>query len=243
MVGCDEEIMKTVLIVGCCGVIGRTLIEHLQDKYTMIGCDIIEEYHQVEKYYQCDISKYDELELVFLENRIDVVIDLAALAETNNIPSIDYYNKMVDCYLNGTFYLLSLMKKYNVKKVILASTNHVTDYYEENGYSLLGREIRTDDYPISKSIYGDLKLAAENYCRSFFYDCGITSVSFRIGTFRIDYEVDHFQDRWNRTVIKTEDLLFYFEKAIEKECKTEVYYLVSDNKNKPWDTSGLETFK
>lgn len=231
--------MKTVLIVGCCGLIGRTLVDHLNDSYHLVGCDIFENCSWIENYYNCDISNYEELENIFSDIKIDAVINLAGMAEAENIPQVALYKKMVDCYLNGTFYLLSLMKKYKVNKFIQASSNHVTDYYEDDGYSILGREIRTDDYPISRSIYGNLKLAAENYCRSFYFECGITSVSFRIGTFRRNYDKDSFKDRWNRTIVKMEDLVYYFKRAIEKECTSEVYYLVSENKDKPWDTSNL----
>ena len=232
--------MKTILVVGCNGQIGQTLIENLNDKYKIIGCDIVVIENCSFEYYMCDASQYEQLEIIFNKNKIDTVINLAGMREVSNIPSLEDYYKMVDCYLNSTYLLLTLMQKYNVKKMILASTNHVTDYYEDNGYSILGREISTKDYPISKGVYGTLKLAAENVCRVFNINYNIKTVVFRIGTYRKHYVDKQVNNRWNRTILKTEDLLRYFEKAIEKDCDFEIYYLVSDNINKPWDTNNLK---
>lgn len=232
--------MKTILIVGCYGQIGTALIDDFQDKYRIIGCDVVEKKSNTIDYYQCDASHYSQLETIFSENTIDAVINLAGLREMPYIPSLEEYDQMVNCYLNSTFLLLMLMQKYGVKKMILASSNHVTDYYENNGYSTLNRMIRTDDYPISKGVYGTLKLAAENLCRVFNINYNIKSVVFRIATYRNNNENESYDDRWNRTRLSREDMVRYFEKAIEVNCDFCVYYLVSENKDKPWDTTNLK---
>ena len=232
--------MKTVLIVGCHGVIGRQLVGGLGSKYNIIGCDIADACEDVEQYYKCDASDFDQLEPVFSKHKIDAVINLSGIKEMPCIPTLDDYKVMVDTYLNSTFMLLMKMRDHNVKKMVLASTNHVTDRYEEDGYSTLGREISPLDYPISKSVYGTLKLAAEGLCRNFNINYGIQTVALRIGTYRESYDPDDYQDRWDRTRLDTEDMLLYFEKAIEVECEVEVCYLVSENKDKPWDTSTLK---
>lgn len=232
--------MKTILIVGCYGQIGKALIDSLQNKYKIIGCDIVEKEDNAIDYYQCDASQLNQLEIIFQEKSIDAVINLAGLKEMPNIPSLGEYNQMVNCYLTTTFLLLTLMQKYGVNKMILASSNHVTDYYEENGYSMLGRQIRTEDYPISRGVYGTLKLAAENLCRVFNINHNIQSVVFRIATYRNNYEDGPYDDRWDRTRLSKKDLVKYFEKAIEVKCDFGVYYLVSENSNKPWDTANLK---
>lgn len=235
--------MKTVFIVGCYGQIGSILIENLKDKYNIIGSDILDQIDASIHYYKCDATKYDQLETIFNTNRIDVVINLTGMVELPYVPSLEDYYMMVDCYLNSTFLLLTLMQKYGVNKMILASSNHVTDYYEKNGNSILNRMINIYDYPISKGVYGTLKLAAENLCRVFYLNFNIHSIAFRIGTYRNKYAKECFEERWNRTLLKTEDLVLYFEKAIEKDCGFKVFYLVSDNKDKPWDTTNLNYLK
>lgn len=69
-------------------------------------------------------------------------------------------------------------------KVVFASSNHVTDVYEKGGDSLLGRQINTNDYPQSKSLYGLLKLASENlgYLFSHQLDAKVSVINLRIGT-------------------------------------------------------------
>ena len=234
--------METLFIAGCYGEIGLSLVECLKSKYHIIGCDIVEKDIKGIVYYKCDASNYDQLDLIFNTHDIDTVINLAGIQEKPNIPSLEDYYKMVDCYLNSTFIILTLMKKHGIKKMILASTNHVTDYYEKDGYSTLNREINTNDYPISTGVYGSIKLAAENICRNFYINYGIKSVIFRIGTYRKNYNDVSFSDRWYRTRITKEDLLKYFEKAIENNNGLRVCYLVSNNKDKPWDTTDLLYF-
>ena len=235
--------MKTILLVGCYGVIGRTLVKHLKEKYRIIGLDIKDDEGLLSDYYKCDASDYSRLKEVFEKEKFDVVVNLSGINEAENIPSVQIYNVMINAYLNSTFNLLTLMKEYGVKKMILASTNHVTDCYEENGYSKLGREINVKDYPASKSIYGSIKFAAESFCKNFYINYGITSISFRIGTYRDDYSKVEYRERWNRTKIDTDDLVTCFEKAIEKECGCDVYYLVSEYPDKPWDTTDLSMLK
>ncbi len=56
-----------------------------------------------------------------------------------------------------------------IQKVIFASSNHVTDRYEKDGHSLLGREITADDVPATINVYRILKFASEQL-GSLFHD-------------------------------------------------------------------------
>ena len=125
-----------------------------------------------------------------------------------------------------------------VKKVVLATTNHVTGVYETNGISSLGREIKTSDYPLPDSAYGAMKLCAELFGYTFYREKNISVICLRIGTV-VEEELSHLRsnDRFKRTILSKIDTVEIFKRAIESNQKYGVYYAVSDNPGKPWNIS------
>ena len=131
--------MNTYLITGGAGFIGSSLADKLLsegEKVVVIDnfCDFynpeIKENnvkHNLSnpnyKLYRADIRDRNELAKVFNENKIDVVIHLAAMAGVR--PSIDnpIYYQEVNCV--GTQNILEEMKLHNIKKLVMASSSSV----------------------------------------------------------------------------------------------------------------------
>ena len=131
--------MNTYLITGAAGFIGS----HLADKLLNEGNKVIVvdnfcDFYNSEikennvkhnlsnpnyKLYRADIRDRNELAKVFNENKIDVVIHLAAMAGVR--PSIDnpIYYQEVNCM--GTQNILEEMKAHNVKNLVMASSSSV----------------------------------------------------------------------------------------------------------------------
>ena len=131
--------MQTFLITGAAGFIGS----HLADKLLNEGNKVIVvdnfcDFYNPEikennvkhnlsnpnyKLYRADIRDRNELAKVFNENKIDVVIHLAAMAGVR--PSIDnpIYYQEVNCV--GTQNILEEMKLHNIKKLVMASSSSV----------------------------------------------------------------------------------------------------------------------
>ena len=131
--------MQTFLITGAAGFIGS----HLADKLLNEGNKVIVvdnfcDFYNPEikennvkhnlsnpnyKLYRADIRDRNELAKVFNENKIDVVIHLAAMAGVR--PSIDnpIYYQEVNCV--GTQNILEKMKLHNIKKLVMASSSSV----------------------------------------------------------------------------------------------------------------------
>ena len=131
--------MKTYLITGGAGFIGSSLADFLLNKGNKVVvvdnfCDFYNPEIKKEnvknnlsnenyKLYEVDICNSEDLEKAFSENKIDVIIHLAAMAGVR--PSIEnpvLYQK-VNCM--GTQNILELMKKYNVKNLVMASSSSV----------------------------------------------------------------------------------------------------------------------
>ena len=130
--------MKTYLITGGAGFIGSSLADHLlkENKVVVIDnfCDFydpnIKENNIIEalknsnyKLYRGDIRDKELLDLIFKENKIDVVIHLAAMAGVR--PSIENPILYQDVNCMGTGNILETMKKYDVKKLVMASSSSV----------------------------------------------------------------------------------------------------------------------
>ncbi len=131
--------MKTYLITGAAGFIGSSLAERLlKEENKVIGidnfCDFynpsIKENNVKElskndnfKLYRIDIRDGQAIKEIFDENKIDVVIHLAAMAGVR--PSIEnpVLYQEVNCV--GTQNILEEMKKHNITNLVMASSSSV----------------------------------------------------------------------------------------------------------------------
>ena len=129
-----------ILITGCSGFIGFHLAKKLLSKkgYKVIGIDNLNSYYdvklkyarlkQLKKYKNFYFSKIDlierkKIDKIFRSFKINIVINLAAQA------GVRYSLHNPDQYINsnvlGFYTLLEVMKKYNVKKLLFASSSSV----------------------------------------------------------------------------------------------------------------------
>ena len=154
-----------VLVTGGMGYIGsHTVVELLENNYEVIIVDNlvnskIDVLDKIEKitgkrpmFYQYDLCNYDDLEKVFKENKIDVVIHFAglkAVGESCEKPLLYYQNNLI-----STMNLLDIMAKYNCKRFVFSSS--ATVYGKPKSLPI------QEDFPLSTTNpYGSTKLFIE----------------------------------------------------------------------------------
>lgn len=150
---------STYLVTGGAGFIGSSLADFLLKKdYKVVVIDNFCNFYDPSikrnnvkdnldnpnyKLYEIDLRCKSDVEKVFKENKIDVVIHLAAMAGVR--PSIEnpILYQEVNCI--GTQNLLEVMKEYGVKNLVMASSSSVYG----NNKKVPFKETDIVDYAIS----------------------------------------------------------------------------------------------
>ena len=128
-----------ILITGSAGFIGFHLAKTLlKDNKKVFGIDNMNNYYDRRlkidrtnilkkndnfKFQNIDISNFNSLKKIFKKNKFDTVINLAAYA------GVEYSLKFPEKYIFtnelGFFYILELVKKYKIPKLLFASSSSV----------------------------------------------------------------------------------------------------------------------
>ena len=225
--------MKKITIIGGCGVIGRVLTKALSSEYDII---IIDQTSCEEDVILADAANEQKL-YEAIPRETDVIMHLLNMDMTHDVMDHQEFANMNDIFWKSTYYMFRSAARLGIPKVIFASSNHVTDRYETDGRSLLGRQITTDDVPATKNVYGILKFASEQLGRLFHDQTGMSVINLRIGTVVTDeMEGLHTKKRTKRTLLSHEDLFSMIKAAIETDVPFGTYYAVSENEGKPWST-------
>lgn len=159
---------KKAIVTGGAGFVGSNLVASLlKDGLEVISIDdysagkernhteLIEQYGKQLKSINCDITDREHLEKYF--NGVDVIFHQACSKMT-----VCLKDPLRDLEVNaaGTFNLLDLAKKYNVKKFVHVSTGSV--------YGIAQYYPTDENHPVNPtSYYGVSKLAGEKYVRAF----------------------------------------------------------------------------
>ena len=180
--------LNNVLITGGAGFIGSTLADTLLKENCKVICvDNFCDYYSPElkrkniansllnsnyKLYEADIENLEELEKIFSENKIDIIVHLAARAGVR--PSIEKPVEYMQTNVMGTVNILELMKKYGVKKMCMASSSSV--------YGNCKAEKFSEDLNVRRPIspYAASKSACEQICYTYhhLYDLNIVMLRY-----------------------------------------------------------------
>ncbi|WP_172370070.1 NAD-dependent epimerase/dehydratase family protein [Sporosarcina jiandibaonis] len=229
--------MKKIVLIGGSGTIGSILREGFASEFEVVNLDLeVDGENQNDR--KVDATDYDEL-VRNIPRDADVIINLLSKPQTDDLVDVAEMDKLVDVFLKASYHIFQAAIDHGIPKVVVASSNHVTDYYEEDGDSTLGREITVNDYPYSVGLYGTLKLAIENVGFAFHNKHNLSVINLRIGSVKQNEETEIYQDldRLQHTWLSEIDTVNLFRQAINTDVRFGTYYGVSDNEGKPWDNN------
>ena len=107
-----------ILITGSMGFIGGKLTPFLKEKYEVYTLD---QYISDEtNYYRADVSIMSELVDIFETHKFDLVIHMAAECGIENCE--EHIQKSIQTNIIGTYNIISLCKKYNIKLVYFSTS-------------------------------------------------------------------------------------------------------------------------
>lgn len=121
-----------------------------------------------------DIESFSDLEVLFMENMFDVVINLAAQAGVRY--SLDNPRTYINSNIVGFFNVLDLCKKFKVNRFVYASSSSVYGLTDNECFS----EIDKTDTPIS--LYAATKKSNELMAYSYSHLYGLTTIGLRFFT-------------------------------------------------------------
>lgn len=181
-----------VLITGPAGFIGyhvsNQLLKMDNDVY-VIGIDNMNDYYDTRlkrnrlielnkfehfKFYECDIKNYEDIKLIFIKHKPDIVINLAAQAGVRY--SIENPHAYVDSNLVGFLNILEACRNYPVKHLLYASSSSV---YGGNKIAPFSTEHQVD-HPVS--LYAATKKSNELMAHTYSHLYGIPTTGLRFFT-------------------------------------------------------------
>lgn len=227
--------LPKLLITGNNGTIGKILWQNLANEFELYGLDLCLD-EQGETIFQADISNFEQVNAAF--DRMPSPPYIVHLAGDPR-PDADWQSVLVN-NISGTRNLYQAAYTHGAKRVIFASSNHVTGAYEGFPPELHNHDVQpfiTPQDPIRPDgYYGVGKAAGEAIARMYYELFGLESICLRIGAVLEDD--DPTKDERNESLwLSHRDLLQLVKKSLLSDVKFAIYYGVSNNKKRFWDIS------
>lgn len=165
--------MKRVLVLGSAGTIGVSLRTQLRGVYSeLLLADIAPQAPADvgEKVLAADIRDISSVERCM--EAVDCVVHMAG------IPSEDTWERIRDLNIDGCYNVFEAARRQGVKRVILASSNHVVGFHRRE------RILDETAAPRPDTRYGVSKVFGEALGRLYADKYGMSVACLRIGTFR-----------------------------------------------------------
>lgn len=189
--------MKKILVTGSAGFIGYHLVrELLHQNYNVIGIDNINTYYDLKhkklrqkdlnlfikknnysnkyKFKKIDLENKKKLENLFEQEKIDIVINLAAQAGVRY--SLDNPHSYIDSNISGFLNILECCRNYNIEHFIFASSSSVYGMSTKQPFSCHDKT----DHPVS--LYAASKKSNEVMAHSYSHLFNIPTTGLRFFT-------------------------------------------------------------
>jgi uronate dehydrogenase len=221
-----------LLVTGAAGALGKVLREALVGDVGP-GCEwtsirvsdraAIADARSHEEVVICDLANREAMEKLLVG--VDAVVHLGGQSVETPFEGICEAN------IKGVFNLYEAARLSGCKRVIMASSNHVTGCYDQGEFISPEMPARPDGY------YGVSKLFAEGMASMYFDRYGIETVNFRLGSVVARAEDRRALSTW----MSFPDFVRMTHAALRaKDVGCTTVYGVSANPQKWWSDSGWD---
>lgn len=211
-------VMNKILVTGAMGLVGRNLRSAWAAKGDAVTwSDLLPDGGGAGRYVQADLA--DRAAVDALVQGIDVIVHLGGISREGSWPDLLASN------IEGTYNLYDAARLAGVKRVIFASSLHVTGFY--------GVDDVLDPLapPRPSNLYGVTKSFGEALARYYFDKFGIEGLVVRLGTFGTEPNSERMLHTW----ISDADFAAMLEQAIAMDrLGFQQLYGVSDNDGRWW---------
>ncbi len=211
----------TLAVTGASGALGQVLRAALACSGVAVRCMDIREpqrLHAGETFVRCDLADA-EATLHALQGA-DAIVHLGGISTTAS------FAEVVAANVGGSFSVFEAARRHGIRRVVYASSNHVTGYYRST------QRVAPDMPQRPDSFYGLSKAFGENLAQLYWDKYGIEAVGLRIGSC--------FERPRDRRMLKTwlshGDFVRLVDRALHApKVGHTVVYGVSDNPQTYWD--------
>ena len=184
-----------ILITGAAGLVGSALRRHLRDRYEfrLLFHRNVPKVDPMDQVVVADVANLECM--IEAGEGVDAIVHLGIAVAGRGTPRTLYNQMIFDTNLKGTYNVFESARINKVSKVLFASTNHVTGFYEKEA------SISSSDLPVRPdSMYGVSKAYGEAMGRYYFDQYGISCYCLRIANFpntdEVDREYKAGENRW-----------------------------------------------
>ena len=165
------KVHNTLLLTGAAGGLGKALRERLKANCKLLRLSD-----------QADLGTAKQREEVILADLADadavneIVKGVDAIVHLGGVSVEGPFGPIFQANILGVYHLYEAARKNGVKRIVFASSNHVTGFYRQD------QTINADHPPRPDSLYGLSKAFGEDLSRLYFDRYGVETACVRIGS-------------------------------------------------------------
>lgn len=162
---------EKILLTGAAGGLGKVLRDRLKANCGILRLSDLIDFGQAagnEEVVLADLSNADAVDAMV--QGVNAIVHLGGVSVEGPVGPIFRANIL------GLYHLYESARKHGVKRIIFASSNHVTGFYKQS------ETISADNPPRPDSMYGVSKAFGEDLSRMYFDRYGIETACIRIGS-------------------------------------------------------------
>jgi uronate dehydrogenase len=171
----------------------------------------------------------DIADLAAVERACEGIYGVVHLAATAKV--VAPWDVVLQSNIIGTYNVFEAAQRQGASRIVFASSNHATGWYEREGvYTTPDMPARPDSY------YGTSKAFGEDLGRYYADEFGIGVVSLRIGSFQPKPRNARMLATW----LSYRDCAQLVLRGLESDVRHGVYYGISGNTRRYWDISNAQ---